>query len=345
MKFVDLRSDTVTQPCEGMREAMCRAKVGDDGYGEDPTVRELEETAAGLCGKEAALFVPSGTMANQIALGVLAGRGEEVVCEARAHLYRKEGAAASVIWGLSFLPLPGQEGLLDAGRISRELPLPKINHPEVRVIALENSTASRGTCYPLAQAAQIHETARETGLWVHMDGARLFNACQAYGYSPAQIGRYCDTLSFCLSKGLGAPVGSLLVSSRGLIEKGRRLRKMLGGGLRQAGILAAAGLFALEHNRSRLAADHCRARNLARGLSRIAGVTIDPEAVETNILTFEVDPGIMPVDHLIGEARQRGLLLKSAGKSSIRAVTHMDVADDDIACAVSVIDQILGSRP
>ena len=341
MKYIDLRSDTVTLPGMEMRDAMCHAEVGDDGYGEDPTALSLEQKAAALCGKEAALFLPSGTMANQVALGLLAAGGDEVICDARAHLHRKEGGAASIIWGLSFLPLPGQRGILNAGQIIRALPLPKINHPRLRVIALENTAASSGAFYTMAELAEIHEAAQENGLKIHMDGARLFNACQAGGYSPAQAGQYCDTLSFCLSKGLGAPVGSLLVSSRQNIEQGLRLRKMLGGALRQAGILAQAGIYALEHNLPRLNQDHNNAKELARGLALIDGVTIDPKVVETNILTFDLDPDLMTVEQMIARAGRQSLLLKSCGKFSIRAVTHMDISNQDINRAISVIGQIV----
>ncbi|WP_092219693.1 threonine aldolase family protein [Desulforhopalus singaporensis] len=341
MSQIDLRSDTVTRPCEEMKKAMYRAEVGDDGYGDDPTVKMLQNKVAAMFDKEAALFVPSGTMSNQICLRLLASQGDEVVCDSQAHIYRKECAAASALWGISFLPLSTPRGILSVEQIVSALPSKKINHPNVKVIALENTTVKgSGAFYRLAELEAIWQEARRLNLAVHIDGARLFNGCQAGGYSPAQAARCCDTVVFCLSKGLGAPVGSMIVSSRDNIDKAIRLRKMLGGTMRQAGSLAAAGIFALEHNRARLAEDHARANRLAEGLSGIPGIEIDPALIDTNIVTFDISPLNIAVETFVQQAMESGVLLKSCGFSGIRAVTHLDVNDQDISRAIAVIGRI-----
>ena len=342
MKPVDLRSDTVTRPGPGMRKAMYEAEVGDDGYGEDPTVRRLQEKCAELLGKEAALFVPSGTMANQICLRLLACQGEEVICDSGAHLYRKEGAAASALWGLSFLAIDANRGILHPEQVRRAMPGPKINHPVSRVLALENTNAHwSGSYYRLEEVEALRGLSTGAGLKIHMDGARLFNACVAGGYLPAEVAALCDTICFCLSKGLGAPVGSVLAASKDNIAQAARLRKMLGGGMRQIGSLAAAGLYALGHNLDRLKEDHARAICLAQGLAAIPGVSLDPGLVVSNIVNFTLDFSEAEAARFARAAKDDGILLKSGGHARFRAVTHLDIGDDDIHRALGVISRLM----
>ena len=342
MKPVDLRSDTVTKPGPGMKKAMYEAEVGDDGYGEDPSIRRLQDRCAELLGKGAALFVPSGTMANQICLRLLACQGEEVICDSGAHLYRKEGAAASALWGLSFLALDAERGILRPAQVERSLPGPKVNHPPSRVLALENTNAhGGGSFYRLDEVEALGRTARSRGLKVHMDGARLFNACAAGGYASSQMAACCDTICFCLSKGLGAPVGSVIAATTELIAKAVRLRKMLGGAMRQAGSLAAAGLYALDNNLGRLHEDHARASRLAAGLAGIPGITLEPALVATNIVNFSVDASETEAARFAEQAKDHGILLKSSGHARFRAVTHLEISDNDIDRALIVINRLM----
>ncbi|MEW5723024.1 MAG: low-specificity L-threonine aldolase [Thermodesulfobacteriota bacterium] len=340
---VDLRSDTLTKPSPGMRRAMAEAVVGDDVFGEDPTVNELQEKAAALLGHEAALFVPSGTMANQVALNVLTRPGEEVIVEAGAHTFMYEAAAASVISSVQYRPLPGRRGLITAGQVEEAVrPVGDPHQPPTRVVGIENThNRGGGTVYPLETIAAIRAVADRHGLLMHMDGARLFNACRASGLAPAAYARHFETVSFCLSKGLGAPVGSLLVSSRDRINRALRVRKMLGGGMRQVGILAAAGLYALEHNVDRLGEDHDNAQVLARGLAAIEGLEIDPAEVETNIVIFRVTrPGLDPAG-LCAHLATRGVLVLPFGPDRIRAVTHLDVDRAGVERAVETAAEVL----
>lgn len=343
MVFVDLRSDTVTRPGPAMRAAMAGAEVGDDVFGEDPTVRRLEEAAAALMGKEAALLVPSGTMANQVALGALGRPGDEVIAEAGAHCYRFEGGAAAALWGLSILPVAGRRGILEPEAVAAAIQPDNPHYPVSRVLALENtSNTGGGSVYPLARLEALGALARERGLFVHLDGARIFNAALAGGYPPAAAAAAADTVSFCLSKGLGAPAGSLVCASAELIRRARRLRKRLGGGMRQAGILAAAGLYALEHHVARLAEDHARARRLAGALAGMAGVVLDPEAVETNIVVFEIAPGRPTPQEAAARLASLGVGMVPFGPGRMRAVTHLDVDDAGIEAAINACAAVLG---
>ena len=286
MKTIDLRSDTVTQPTPAMRAAMAEAPVGDDVYGEDPTVNRLQEAAAARIGKEAALFVPSGTMANQIALRALSRPGNVVLASENAHLLVYESGAPSALSGLQVQTL-GQGGTFSADDVRANVAPPDAHFAQTRVVALENTHNRAGGCvFPLALAKDVATAAREAGLAVHLDGARLFNAEVATGTPASAWAELCDTVSFCFSKGLGAPVGSVVCSSRALVGELHRARKLLGGGMRQAGILAAAGLHALEHHVERLADDHANARRLALGLEQL-GYAL-PAPPETNIVVFEV---------------------------------------------------------
>ena len=324
MKPIDLRSDTVTRPTAAMRAAMAAAEVGDDVYGEDPTVNLLQETAARRVGKEAALFVPSGTMANQIAVRLHTHHGDLVLAGEGAHFLRFESGAAAAISGVQVRTL-ASGGLFDADELRAAITPPDHHHPPTTLVAVENThNAAGGRVFPHAALGAIAAVARERSLRLHLDGARLFNAEVASGIPAAEWARPFDTVSFCLSKGLGAPVGSLLCGSAQAIDGAHRLRKMLGGGMRQAGILAAAGLHALEHHVARLADDHRNARRLAAGLAAL-GATVEGEP-ETNIVMFRVPrPDSFP-----GRARAHGVLVNAASPGRFRAVLHLDVSTEDV---------------
>ena len=343
MQMIDLRSDTVTQPSQEMRAAMAQAEVGDDVFGEDPTVNRLQEMAAELLGKEAALFVSSGTMANQINLRVLAHPGEEVICDAGAHSFRFEGGAGCALSGLSFYPLPGQRGLLSPEQVASAIQPDNIHMPETRVVALENtSNKGCGACYSMATIEAIARLAKEHGLMMHLDGARMFNACAAAGYSPRELASHFDTVSFCLSKGLGAPVGSMVVSSKANIKRALRERKRLGGGMRQVGILAAAGIYALEHNLERLSQDHERAQKLAQALAGLKGARIDPQTVETNIIIFDISPSGMSPQEVCQRLSLEGVGVIPFGGDNLRAVTHLQIDDAQVEQAITAFRRILG---
>ncbi len=340
---IDLRSDTVTKPDDGMRRAMAAAEVGDDVFGEDPTVNRLQETAAALLGREAALFVPSGTMANQVCLRLLTRPGDEVICDRMAHVFRAEGGAAAVLSGLPFNLVEAERGLLGPETIAAAIHLDNVHLPVSRLVALENThNFGGGAVYPLATIETIIDLVRSRGMALHLDGARMFNACAAAGYGPVELARGPDTVSFCLSKGLGAPVGSMVVSSRENIDLARRIRKRLGGGMRQAGILAAAGLYALEHNRDRLPEDHARARRLAEGLAEMKGVRLDPARVETNIVVFELTPGGLEPAEASSRLKALGVGVLPFGPGLMRAVTHLMISDRDIDDALRAFREVLG---
>ncbi|HEY4158536.1 MAG TPA: low-specificity L-threonine aldolase [Polyangiaceae bacterium] len=322
---VDLRSDTVTRPTPAMRAAMAAAPVGDDVYGEDPSVRELETRVADLLGKEAALFVPSGTMSNQIALLCHTRPGDEVVIGEGAHIAYYESGAGAAIAGVQFA-IAGHGGLFDRDDLAaRILPLADY-HPRSSLVCLENThNRAGGRVFPDADVRAIAALARERGLALHLDGARLWNAAVASGLSEKTLAESADTVSVCFSKGLGAPVGSALCGSRELVARARRFRKMLGGGMRQAGILAAGALYALEHGRARLSDDHAAARVLARIVEQ-AGATATPP--ETNLVLLNL-PGL-PAARVVADCRELGVLLNATGPSTLRAVTHRDVTATDV---------------
>jgi threonine aldolase len=330
MKTIDLRSDTVTRPTPAMREAMARAEVGDDVYGEDPTVNRLEERVAGLLGKEAALFVPSGTMANQLALGALTRPGDEIVCDAGAHCISFETGALSALWGVQARTVTAARGLLDPADVEPLIRPEGLPYARTSVLELENThNRGGGAVYPLERVAALGALARRRGLHVHLDGARLWNACAASGHAPAAYAAHATTVSVALSKGLGAPVGSLVASTKSRVAEMRRLRKRLGGGMRQAGILAAAGLFALDHHVARLPEDHENARRLADGLAALPGAAL-PFPVETN-LVFVAFPGKSAAE-LSRRLAAEGVLASPEGSRPdlLRFVTHLDVSRDDV---------------
>ena len=325
---IDLRSDTVTRPTPAMRAAMAAAEVGDDVYGEDPTVNRLEARAAEIFGREAALFLPSGTMGNQTAIRLLTQHGQEVICEARSHIVEWEIAMAAAFSGCQLRTIPGERGILTWSAIEPHITGKHYHRAPTGLITLENThNMAGGTVMPLAVMEEILAGARERGLPVHLDGARVFNAAVALGMDVRELTRGFTTVMFSLSKGLGAPVGSMLVGTYEQMDRARLIRKALGGGMRQAGILAAAGLMALEEGPKQLQQDHDNARLLAEAIAG-AGAGIDPKTVETNILIFRV-PGD-DADALVAKLKQRGVLASSLYRHSVRMVTHRDV--DRAAC-------------
>ena len=342
--FIDLRSDTVTRPSAAMREAMARAEVGDDVYGEDPTINRLEARAAEIFGKEAALFVPTGTMGNTIALKCLTRHGEEVICDARAHILDWELSMLAWFCGCLARPVPTRDGILTWSLIEPYLRAKGPHNAPTAVIAIENThNMAGGTVYPLDTIDEICLEAHRRALSVHMDGARVFNASAACGAPVARIARDVDSVMFCLSKGLGAPVGSLVVSSAERIADARLFRKRLGGGMRQAGVLAAAGLIALEENPAGLEADHRNARYLAECLAEIPELDIDPARVETNIVIFGVSRlGCNAAEFSAGLKRQ-GVLANPIDEMRMRIVTHLDV--DRVQCerAAKVLLEVCSS--
>jgi threonine aldolase len=337
---IDLRSDTVTKPTDAMRRAMAEAEVGDDVYGEDPTVNRLEQRAAAIFKKEAALFVPTGTMGNQIAVRLHTQHGQEAICERRAHIVDWEMAMVSAFSGCQLRQVEGERGVLCWERIGAAIAAPIYYRAQTGMIALENThNMAGGTVTPLAVLEEVWAGAAERGLPVHLDGARVFNAAAALGMPVSALTRGFATVMFCLSKGLCAPVGSLLVGSRALMERGRSIRKMLGGGMRQAGVLAAAGLIALEEMPARLHEDHANARWMAGQIAGIGGCLIDLETVQTNIVIFR--PEGRTAAEIVAGLKARGVLCGTASAEEVRFVTHRDV--DGAACerAVSALREVL----
>jgi threonine aldolase len=334
---IDLRSDTVTKPTAGMREAMARAEVGDDVFNEDPSINRLQEAVAALLGKPAALFLPSGTMSNQVAIGALTRPGDEVICDASAHLAGFEAGALAALWGVQPRSIPALRGLLDPAAVEAAIRAPVEHYPRTRVVEVENThNRGGGSIYPLPLLRSLAELAVRRGLALHMDGARLWNACAASGHAPSEYAACATTVSVCLSKGLGAPVGSVLAGPRDVIAEARRLRRRLGGGMRQAGILAAAGLYALEHHRTRLTEDHANAQLLAERIAQLPGATL-LHPVETN-LVFVAFAGRSAID-LSRAFAQAGVLANPEGSrpDAIRFVTHLDVKRDEIVVAAERI--------
>jgi threonine aldolase len=335
---VDLRSDTVTRPTPEMRRAMADAEVGDDVYGEDPTINRLEQRAAEIFQRDAAIFVPSGTMGNQIAIKVHTKPGQEVICEERGHIFNYEMAMLSHFSGCLARPIFGEDGFLTWAEIKKRIAPGIYYRAQTGLISLENThNMAGGTVWPQHQFDEICDGAHSAGLPVHLDGARIFNAAAATGKSVAELTRNCDSVMFCLSKGLGAPVGSLLVGSREFIDQARVYRKSLGGGMRQAGVLAAAGLIALEKMPARLREDHENARFLAEGLSRITGIKVDPRKVQTNIVVFQIS-GMTAAD-LARRLAEQNILASGIAPEAMRMVTHMDVDRAGCARAIAAVEE------
>jgi threonine aldolase len=327
----DLRSDTVTKPSRAMRQAMADAEVGDDMSAEDPTVNRLEARCAELFGKEAAVFACTATQANQMAVRVHCQPGDELLIHETGHIANFEAGGPAVLSGVSCRTLPGDRGLLDVPQLKGNVRSDDQHLVQTRLVCVENTAnMGGGHAWPIEQLGRVASWAREQRLKVHMDGARLFNATIARGYSPKELGRHLDTIALCFSKGLGCPMGAILVGSTEEIRKARRVRKLFGGALRQAGIVAAAAEYALDHNIERLAEDHANARQLAEMIAKIRGLQINVDAVETNLVFFDVEPELGNASQLSHALESRGVLIHDSGPQRLRACTHLDVRREDI---------------
>lgn len=336
--MIDLRSDTVTKPTRAMRQAMFEAEVGDDVYGEDPTVNRLEQRAAEISGKEAALFVPTGTMGNTIAIKLLTEHGQEVICDSRAHLLDYELSMIAWFSGCVIRAIPTADGRLSWDEVRRAIkPVSPYSAPTGAVSIEQPHNMAGGTVYPMSTVCEICDGAHQRGVPVHMDGARIFNASAALGIPVHEIAAPADTVMFCLSKGLGAPIGSILAGPADRITKGRLYRKRLGGGMRQAGVVAAAGLVALEETPPKLILDHANARLLAEGLARIPGVQVDPSNIMTNVVVFDVSQTGLTPSEVSARLKQRGVLMNAINERCVRAVTHYDVDRAQCVRAVEAV--------
>jgi len=343
--FIDLRSDTVTKPTPAMRKAMAEAEVGDDVFGEDPTVNALQEKVAKILGKEAAIFVPSGTMANQLSIRSHTQPGDEVMIEAASHPYNFEGGGGAALSGIQFHCLKGIRGILDASQIEEAIRPDDHHFPVTRLVCLENThNRGGGSIYPIGKMAEIYRLAKSRGLLVHLDGARLWNASIATGIPPQEYAQWADSASVCLSKGLGAPIGSLVAGPKTFIDRVHRFRKMFGGGMRQVGIIAAAGIYALDHHMERLKEDHQNAKRLALGLKEFKGISFNPDHVETNMVIFDVANTGMTGPQLVEVMKREGVLIHAFGKTQIRLVTHLDVSTEDIEVALKAFEKALGRK-
>jgi threonine aldolase len=349
--MIDLRSDTVTRPTPAMRKAMAEAEVGDDVYGEDPTVRKLEELAAAQLERQAAVFVPTGTMGNQIAVHLHTHPGSEVLIEARGHIYNFEMGAMAALSGALPRPIVTEAGILEPDQVAAAIN-PKVAYrTPTRLLCLENThNLWSGLPMDAARSRALAGVAHEHGLRVHLDGARIFNAAAALSTSAAELARECDSVMFCLSKGLAAPIGSMLIGDADFIQEARRVRKVFGGGMRQVGVLAAAGLVALTEMVDRLGEDHARARRLADGLASLPGVVLDPERIRTNIVVFGLEDervagprSLPPSQRFVGGLRERGVLCGAFGTHEIRMVTHYEIGDADIAAALAAAREVMAA--
>ena len=342
--MIDLRSDTVTRPTPEMRRAMAEAEVGDDVFGDDPTVNELQELAAEMLGKEAGLFVPTGSMGNQVALGSLSRPGDEVVCESGAHFLHYEGGSVAAHLGLVARPLPGVNGVVSEAQVAAALRPGSEHNPRSAVVAIENThNSAGGRVFPLDTARAISKECKERGVAVHLDGARLFNAQAATGTSAREWADCADTVSFCFSKGLGAPIGSIVVGDRERIAEARRLRKRLGGGMRQVGVIAAAARVALTSGVDRLAEDHVNARRLAEGFAEIHPDTVDLGAVETNMVYVDLRPLQITSQQVSEAMRNEGVITLGLAPDSMRLVTHRDVSAEDVETAFKAFRKVLAA--
>ena len=341
--MVDLRSDTVTRPTKGMLRAMMRARVGDDVLGDNPTVIRLEEMAAEFLGQERALFMPSGSMANTVAIKSWTQPGDEVILDRGAHSVNYEVGAGAALCGVMFSTLDMPDGILTPAAVESAIRPRNIHQPLTRLVTVENThNRAGGTCYPLQRVRELRRLTKEHGLRLHMDGARLVNASAVTGSKPREYGRLCNSVSQCLSKGLGCPVGTMLAGPPDFIERARRCRKMLGGGMRQAGYLAAAGIYALEHHVERVVEDHANARRLAEGLAEIPAIEIDPGKFVTNLVYFRFKAGPQKAQETVAALKAKGILIMLTGPDRARAVTHLNVSARDIALTLRTLKWILG---
>lgn len=341
-KMIDLRSDTITKPSESMRKAMYDAEVGDDVYKEDPTANALEAYAAELLGKEAALFVPSGVMGNQICLNVLTQPGDEVICEKDAHIFQYESGSPAWLSGLQLSLVDGVRGVFTAEQIKALIrPESAYYMARTKVIEIENThNRAGGTINPIENIKSISKLAKEKKLLMHLDGARIWNASVASGISVKEYAGHFDSISCCLSKGLGAPIGSMIAGSKDFIKQAFRVRKAWGGGMRQIGVIASAGLFALKNNIGRLKEDHQKAKMIAEKIASLKSLEIDMERVQTNILIFT--PLTMSLEDALAKTKAKGLLLSEGTVGSMRAVTHMDVSFEEIEKACKILEEVFG---
>ncbi len=342
MKTVDLRSDTLTVPTPAMRDAMQAAQVGDDVFGEDPTINKLQEKIAELTGKEAALFVCSGTQGNQISVNAHTQPGQEVICDRNCHIFNYESGAGAMLAGIQLNGLDGHNGILSVEQITDAIRPEDDHYPQTGLICLENThNRGGGNIYPLERMKNIYEIAQSRHLPVHLDGARLWNASVATGIPIKEYCRYTDSVSLCFSKGLGAPVGSIVAGSKAFIKKAHFYRKAYGGGIRQGGILAAAALYALEHHFPKLQDDHRKAKFFAQEINQFPGIFIDPQSVETNIVIFNVDQSVISTDTLVQKLQESGILMFKFGPERIRAVFYLQISNNDVQYAVDVFRKIL----
>ena len=338
MDYIDLRSDTVTKPSPGMRQAMAKADVGDDVFGEDPTVNRLQQKVAEILGKESALYVPSGTMGNQVCIKTHTQPGDEVIAEKGCHVFNYETAGMAFLSNVQVHTIEGKHGAFTAGEVKKAIRPKAYYMPRTRLICMENThNRAGGTIIPFELMKEMSALAKTEGIRMHLDGARLWNACAETGITPKEYASCFDSVSVCLSKGLGAPVGSVITGTGDFIADARRYRKIFGGGMRQAGVLAAAGLYALENNISRLKDDHANARYLARELSAIRGFDIDMESVQTNIIIISLEKLGKTPDEALALLKTRGVLLTLGNYMGVRAVTHMDVSDEQVKRAAQII--------
>ncbi len=340
-RLIDLRSDTVTKPTPAMRRAMAEAEVGDDVLGEDPTVDALQRQTAELLDKEAALFVPSGTMANQIAVGVHASPGDELLCASTSHVYVWEGGGIARLSGVTTRTIDGDRGILSVQDLRDKIRPDDGHYVRTRLVVLENThNRGGGRVHPYERVVEIAGWAREHGLALHLDGARLMNAVVASGIPSADWARHFDTVSLCFSKGLGAPVGSAIAGTAEMVRKAHRLRKVFGGGMRQAGVIAAAALYALENHVERLADDHAHARLLARAVEETEGLGLESGSVETNLVWIAVDPSLGTAPAVAARLREEGVLVSALAPRVLRACTHLDVSREDVEYAAAVLRRL-----
>ncbi len=339
MQLIDFRSDTVTQPTHPMREAMQQAPVGDDVFGEDSSINELENYAAGLFGMEAGLFCPSGTMTNQIAIKCHTVPGDEVICDENSHVYQYEGGGIAFNSGCSVRLMAGDRGRINAAQVIAAIQPDDVHRPVSKLVSIEN-TANRGggSCYVWEDLVAIREVCSQNQLGYHLDGARLFNALVTKNETPIQYGQLFDSISICLSKGLGAPVGSILLGKADFMKKARRFRKVFGGGMRQAGSLAAAGLYALQNHISRLEDDHRHAKQIGVALEKKSFVK-EVLPVETNIIVFILQPGIVPKD-IVARFEEKGVLLFATGSDRLRIVVHLDISPQMVEKTITIIESL-----
>ena len=339
-RIIDLRSDTVTRPSAGMRAAIAAAEVGDDLLGDDPTVKRLEQASAERIGKEAALFVPSGTMANLVSLLTHCGRGDEVIAGSESHIIHHEGMGSAALGGISVRSVHNDErGSIDPDEVRATIR--RDDWPPTVLVCLENTQNRRGgAAISLRETRQIATIAHEADALVHIDGARIFNAAAALETDAAALAEPADTVSFCFSKGLGAPVGSVLTGPSEFIRRARRIRRQVGGSMRQVGVIAAGALYALEHNVDRLAQDHANARRLATGLAAMPNITVDPSTIDSNLVFFDIDPAIEGAE-LRSAAADAGVLCSGTGPQRLRMVCHLDVSADDIEVAIERFGEVV----